>query len=208
MEHYLVVGNGEFNKHIIKKLRLNKIVVALDGAANQLSLMNIKPDIILGDLDSIHIQTLHSNIKTQIILKVNQDYTDLEKAIYYCDEQKAKSITLLGVIGGTRTDHTFMAFSCLKRYFNINRRLIIIHTDILEYACNQTVAIHGNIGQKISFFGFPKAIVSSSGLKWNLKNMKCTLGIVNSCYNEFVEKNAILKIKGSGIIIYSHNLFS
>lgn len=52
---YLIVANGPFlAASIIYEAAQGACIIALDGAANKLARLGIKPDVILGDFDSIH----------------------------------------------------------------------------------------------------------------------------------------------------------
>lgn len=200
---FLIVGNGEFDEHRIRQLGPGRTIIALDGAANKLYSAGIKPNIILGDLDSASAHTLKffQDNGTKIISRQNQDYTDLEKAIYYCDKLQAQSIILTCVLGGDRTDHTLMALSCIKRYHNPIRSLSIISHDVIEFIRNQELSYFGKAGQKFGVFGFPQAIVSSRGLKWELSNAQCTLGQENSCSNELTQDEVTITVKGDALVI-------
>lgn len=206
MTDFLIIGNGDCNLDKVKQLTINKVIIALDGAANNLFRINIKPNYILGDLDSISDDVLQSfyNMDVKIMQFIDQNYTDLEKAIQFCDKLDLKSITLTGVLGKERTDHTLAAFSVLKKYYDIARKLSILSNDIVEYISNKKIKHHGFRGQKLSIVGFPQATVTSSGLKWELDNTICALGYNNSFCNEFAKEVITLEITGEALVISSN----
>src|SRR5262245_59554980 len=111
-KNYLIIANGVFLvKEIIKEAIVDKTILALDGAADKLKKLGIKPDIILGDFDSIenaYDWGIHATFKDMldsnipylgangitIVPSKNQALTDLIKAIHYCDKHGARSITI------------------------------------------------------------------------------------------------------------------
>lgn len=115
----LIITNGDMNnldyyKDILKEY---EYIICVDGAIRYLVKMNVRPDIIIGDLDSISSEFL------QIIEEENipiakfpseKDETDTELAILLALEKNSSEITLLGGIG-SRVDHSFTNFTLLAR---------------------------------------------------------------------------------------------
>ena len=79
----------------------------LDGGANHAYSMNIVPDYIIGDLDSVNENIIeYYKVKKVKFEKFPQkDETDTELRIELSDKLKAKEIHLIGALGG-RIDHT------------------------------------------------------------------------------------------------------
>ena len=78
---------------------------------------NLKPTIIIGDLDSIDtkIKEKYSHIIIEIL---DQSQNDLRKALNWLNKKKCSNITILGATG-LREDHTIgnIFFSIISRYY-------------------------------------------------------------------------------------------
>ncbi|NQV48860.1 MAG: thiamine diphosphokinase [Candidatus Marinimicrobia bacterium] len=78
------------------------IVIAVDGGSQVFLENKLKPDLLIGDLDS-HTGLFDDSVT--IICADNQNFTDLEKALEYLFiNYSPRSLVLLGATGG-RTDH-------------------------------------------------------------------------------------------------------
>lgn len=211
MANFLIVANGQFlAKELIVEAARNKIIIALDGAAEKLRQMNIVPHVILGDFDSLSEEQMqYWGIKSLtdehepysgkegvlIVPAYDQTYSDLEKAIHYCDQQRASSITIVCATAG-RLDHHEHAMHILADYYRPDRSMWL-HTDqqTLRYARDEEVVIHGQPGDKCGINAKHTGRVSSQGLKY-----ECHHAEVSFC-NELSGKTATLTITGGALLI-------
>ena len=190
MNDYIIIANGNFLiRETIQEAIQKKIVIALDGASNKLLHLNIKPNIILGDFDSAFVgeksnwgikksfhdlsddeETYTGHHEVTIVPTKNQLYTDLVKAIHYCDLQPASSITIICATGG-RMDHHEGAMRALRSYYQKNRPMIL-HTDqqSIRFAKDEIIEIHGISGDKCGFIAYPHGKMSSQGLEFEADN--------------------------------------
>lgn len=221
MQDYIIIANGDFlEEKIIHAAIQGRTIIALDGAINKLSKLGIKPNIILGDFDSINtaeqaywgikktFADMHSEDRPYtgkhnvlIIPAKNQFYTDLTKAIHYCDTQKASSISIICALGG-RMDHHEGAVRCLRREYKNDRR-ILIHAEqqSLLFAKNETIILQGKINDKCGVLGFPKGMLSTTGLQYDVENYELEFGFSDSICNSLKQPVATLQITGEALII-------
>ena len=188
MQEFCIVANSPLlEKDLILKTIVGKKILALDGAACVLHKYLIKPDIILGDFDSIDLQTKdYYGIKpitetydeylgkhgVLIVHAFDQNHTDLEKAIQYCDKESAKSITIIGATGG-REDHHEALKIAFKEYYKPSRK-IIAHSDYgsMCYAENEIVRFNGKPGANCGFVLQGFGTVISEGLQYQCQGHK------------------------------------
>lgn len=200
----LIIANGPFDKKLVKDIiaQEHPIIVALDGAANNLIIADVMPDYILGDFDSIleNTQTYFRSKNVKFVSTPDQDYTDLEKGVIFCKERGVKQIAITCALGGERTDHSFANLSLLRRYHNTK---IQIRTpgEIIEFLKNETVEFEGAKGEKFGLFGFPKAVASSKGLMWELDNYQLELGYKESSCNVLQDRKIKISVKGEALMI-------
>jgi thiamine pyrophosphokinase len=221
MHHYLIIANGTFlAKAILLEASANKTIVALDGAITRLRAMEIKPDIIVGDFDSLSpddaeywgigetFQQLddnaiayHGHHGTLIVPTKDQNHTDLVKAIRYCDSQQAASITLICALGG-RVDHHENAMRVLRSEHKKERPLLI-HTEqhTLRYAKDEKITVEGRVGDTCGIMAFPKGKFTSHGLEYDVKDFELEFGFSESISNALRTSPATLEISGEALIM-------
>ena len=103
----LIVGDRPILEDV-SRLVEGQFVIAADGGANRLLSHGIKPDLVIGDMDSISSSSKRE-LEDVLLEDNNINSTDLEKAFNYAKEQNASQITIIGWAGG-RVDHTLAAF--------------------------------------------------------------------------------------------------
>ena len=161
----VILANGEFPSHKtpLGFLSLAGTVICADGSANLLRSLNLKPHIIIGDLDSISEKHSYEGL---IVDDSSQSNTDLEKAIEFTLRNSVKEITVLGAVGN-RDD---MSFANIQLLFNYFKKIDIkIITDYFSIECI--------IGKKI--------FKSFSGQRVSLatRNQNCTITTSNLKYS-------------------------
>ncbi len=98
-----VILNGQMptDETIINQITNSDYIIAVDGSANKLFDLEIIPDVIIGDLDSLQ------NIKNKDIELVetpDQNKTDFRKTLEWCIEKNILNISIFG-ISGESEDH-------------------------------------------------------------------------------------------------------
>ncbi len=228
--NFIIVANVPFtDPQIIVTLSSARKIIALDGAADKLLDAQIIPDIIMGDFDSINKSkwgikegfdqitdkspsyTIRKNNKTILVVPTkDQNFTDLEKAITFCDEHSSPEILILNAVGG-RMDHSLGNIRALRKFHN-PARLLRIRTDTqtLEMAKNdfshqtgKDFHIYGDKGDYCGIMAFPDAHISTSGLVYDVTNFHLEFGYNESICNSFKTTKAIVTIhKGEALLIY------
>lgn len=211
MQHFIIVANGQFLvREIIQEAMRGKIIIALDGAADRLLKLGMLPHIIVGDFDSINkntwgIREQHEpHIGThgvKIIPSQDQNFTDLTKAIRYCDIQGAASITLVCATG-QRLDHHESAVRALRAEYK-KERPMMLHTEqqSLRFAKNETVFLQGRVGDKCGIVAFPAGSFSSQGLEYDVDHFALNFGFTESTCNALREPKASVQIQGEALLI-------
>ena len=182
--------------------KLSHIRLCADGGANFTIKQGFHPDMILGDMDSIHQNKLALLKNTKIINKANQNKTDAEKAIEHLIRKGSKEVHFCGCFG-RRFDHTLYHLHLLKKFSdNFSKMIFWNETEKIYLAKNQ-VKISGEIGDRISFFSLDKkiSIIEAHGLLYNLTNMTLELGEMSSISNQFQNKEIQLKTNNEEILV-------
>ena len=183
----VIVSNGLFPSHNIPMQKIKKaaFILACDGAADALLNHGFKPNLIIGDMDSISKEN-KNKFKNIIIEKNNQSNNDLRKAIDYVKEKNIRNFSIVGATG-KREDHTIGNIFSLLKYNDIKIKL---YTDSGIFSCiHKSQNIESFKGQQISIFATDPTIkITSKHLKYNFnKNSISSIfyGTLNESLNDF-----------------------
>lgn len=113
----LIICNGEPpSRALARRLaRAADLVVAADGGANTARRYRIRPDIIIGDLDSVSGATRRYFSDSLVLQVTRQDNTDLEKALDFVASASVPEVVVIGATG-LRIDFTLGNLSVLWKY--------------------------------------------------------------------------------------------
>lgn len=213
----VVAINAEYSDfdNFKKYLDSDTLIVGCDGGANFLEKVGIKPDVIVGDMDSLKNvpDSVLNSIKQDpvkvsenginyIVYPKDKDKLDSELAIDYCLEQSVNEIICYGILGN-RLDHIIGNVFLLtkQKYKNVNLKFIDQNQEV--YLIESEVIIHGSIGDVISFIpidGFAK-VISSSGLKYDPSKYEMSTEKNIGISNELTKKEASIKIKKGRFLV-------
>jgi thiamine pyrophosphokinase len=202
MKKCVILANGKPpQKSVIKylqKIDYNYLVCA-DGGANSARKMNLIPDLIVGDLDSISPATKKFfSGKSELIQLKRQNDTDVEKCIKTVKKLGFTETVLCGVTGD-RLDHTFCNLGIVIKFFNDIKLKIVAENSVL-FPYKGSVELNTIRGETISIYGFDsKTKITSHGLKYKLNNIPLPFGEKESTSNVALSDKIKLDIKG-GII--------
>lgn len=144
-------------------------IICADGGTDKISRLNIIPDVIIGDLDSVSKKSLEVFKNVKIIPRRDQNSTDLEKSLAYAVKLKPDKILIFGAVGN-RIDHTLTNLNMLKKFSSFAKIEIITNKSKLLYI-NKPVELNEPVGTIISLIpqGFVKA-VTLTGFLYPLNN--------------------------------------
>lgn len=198
----VVITNGDI--YSIEKyeqiLRESDYIICADGAARYLREINLPPNMLVGDFDSITLEDMEWIKSKGVILnkfQMEKDKTDTELAIDYAFAQNPKGITLIGAIG-SRIDHSIGNILLLKKIVDRDISGRIIGENLEMYLIKDNLDIEGEYGDILSLIPLTNVVreVSLSGLRYSLYKKDLYLGSTIGISNEFKEKStAIVSIK-------------
>ena len=201
----LIIGNGAPpRKSDLKYLQKcgYQFLVAADGGANSLRKMNILPEIIIGDLDSVTQETLkYFSGKVKIKRLKRQSDTDVEKALKFLISKKFEEVILLGATGD-RLDHSLYNIGAMLKYSD-EIKIGILHGKTFGKVYEGEVKLNTVRGETISFFAFSSdTLITTKGLKYALNRELLPFGVRSSESNEAKARQIELKIEGGKIILF------
>ena len=179
------------------------LVIAADGGYAYLKSIDITPDIVIGDFDSLGY--VPCEVKT-IALPAEKDVTDTAAAI---ETGWSKGYRVFCIYGGTggRIDHTLANIQCVADIAIKGGRAYLIDKD-----CIITAVHNGEINFKAMSNGYISVFSHSSvsvgvnekGLKYALSDARLSNSYHLGVSNEFTGERSLISVKdGTLIIIYS-----
>lgn len=208
----LVIGGGKFIKEDIAKSIINEcdIIIAADGAGKYLYDLDVMPDMLVGDFDTLekNILDFYKRKKVNICeFSPIKDKSDLELSIDLAIENNPKEIIIIGALG-TRMDHSLsnimLLFHILDK--NINVKLIDNNNEIIPI--KDEIIIDSGKYEYVSLLPIFDDLegVELKGFEYESDNLyikkSSTLGISN----EIKKDKASIKIKsGKGLVILSND---
>lgn len=91
-------------------------VVAADGGANHLARIGVRPEVVVGDLDSIRAGVRAWIGEDRCVLRDDQEHTDLHKAFAYLVNELGSHRAIVLAAAGGRQDHALEALGVLARW--------------------------------------------------------------------------------------------
>jgi thiamine pyrophosphokinase len=174
------------------------LIVAADSGLALAEAAGIKPDWIVGDMDSLDSENQLSHYPKEKVIcyPVDKDYTDTEIALALLWEKTSKDAWIVGG-GGGRLDHVFGIRDLFERD-RYPRRWITANEDIYcveggdgENDCLRLVLKQGRLVSVFPLGNGPwKA--ESKGLKWDLGNAswgRGLFGLSNVAITDEIEIN-------------------
>ncbi len=197
----IIVLNGELSDDLEKyKKRLidnQNFIIACDGGYNNCKKLNIKPDLILGDFDSLQEFEFNNILK----FPKDKDKSDFELAIDYGFEKGFKDFEIWGAIG-KRLDHTLFNISLLLRIKKEGGNANIYHPPYIVFIIDKEYNFGVRNSGFVSFYPLTSEIkgLTIKGMKYELNEKDIYLGSTEKLSNEFIGKESFVNFK-EGIIL-------
>lgn len=202
----VIIGNGEITDYtyISGKLRKGDYIICADGGYRHSVPLGIKPDVLIGDMDSIGENDFDGDI---INLPIRKDFTASEVCVKYVLLKDFEEILMLGFTG-TRQDHTITNLLLLKQFAAAGKKAHITdeHNDI--YFTSQENVIYGQKGDLVSIIpvGGDLRGICTTGLDYPLDNETLFFGESRGVSNVMTSNKCVIKIEsGYGLIIKSRD---
>lgn len=204
-----VIITGFITGNLKKLIRIKKndFIICADKGYAYAKSAKIKPDILIGDFDSLNID-LPDDISI-VHYPSEKDDTDTMLCLKYALDRDFEEIVLIGGIGG-RIDHTIaniqaMAYTLDNWQGNDRYRKRISMIDDKNWIImlkNNAISLTGHEGQLLSIASFTNESkkVSTTGLHWNLREATLSntfpLGVSN-----FFEDTKVTISVGDGTLL-------
>lgn len=150
----IIFTNGEyknkfFYENYIKKTKPDYLICA-DGGANFAKELKLKPNIIIGDMDSITAETKEHYKAVQFETHPKKkDETDTELAMTHAIKIGADKVTVFGGLG-SRMDHSLANIYLLKRFIDVDIEAEMVNENNQIRLLGKTTELNFPIGTIVS----------------------------------------------------------
>ena len=210
----VIIAGGELvpTPRINRILKSGELIVCADGGARHLRSLNIRPNVLMGDFDSIHQDDLAFLIEKEVEIiefPARKDLTDTELCVEWAIDQNVNEVVLLGAIG-SRMDHTLANIFLLKkladkgifgRVINANNELLVIHDRIRDQ-----ITLNGKKGEILSILPLSRTVtgITLEGFEYPLSEARIEMGSSLGISNCFAREHVRIRIK-KGILLVSRS---
>lgn len=209
----IVIGAGDLTVGQVS-VGEEDLVIAVDGGINYCSVLEIEPDILLGDFDSVNeaqreaiLQMKEEVPERVVVLKPEKDDTDMLAALRLGLEEGYDYFLIYGGCGG-RVEHTIANIQCLLFLKNHGAVGYLMDGSGMMFVMkNEEVRLRENLEGYFSLFCLGKEAmgVTIRGMKYELTDYHMTNDFPIGVSNEFVGKEATVSVADGellGIVNY------
>lgn len=204
MNKCIIIAGGKFPRRITRSFFKDSYIICADSGYDFALEKKIKPDLILGDFDSISKagKDLLSNANSSEVevFPVKKDKSDTELAIDVAIRKKFEEIYILAGIG-TRLDHSFTNILSLKAFYNKNIKMMVIDDNNSIFYTEEDISLK-KTDRYISFIPIEKSIISLSGFEYNLDKEELSVGKSRQISNKIIGDKAYLKVHKGGVFVF------
>ncbi len=182
-------------------------ILCADGGTRHAVALELTPNIVLGDLDSISDEERRKMKESGVEViqySADKNETDLELAINHALTLNPDQILILAALGG-RMDQTLANIALLSNSSLVTQNLRI--TDGVEelFFCRDQAQIEGRAGDIVSLIPWQGEVtgVFTENLKWHLHHETLYPEKTRGISNEMTSDTATVSIT-SGLLLITH----
>jgi thiamine pyrophosphokinase len=189
--HALIFANGSLNLPPggLAGLPHPHLIIAADGGCRHCLALGLRPDLVVGDLDSLDAgdqRALETAGVELLRFPVRKDFTDLELALQVAQQRGVQEMTILGGLGG-RWDQSIANLLLLAapQFAGLRLHLLDGPTRLSLLRGGQSLALSGAPGDTLSLIPLSPAAsgITTTGLEYPLSGGALQLGSTTGVSN-------------------------
>jgi thiamine pyrophosphokinase len=204
----IVVAGGDAAADDAAHLADADLVIAADSGAAWLSQIGMRPDLLIGDMDSIDpalLDRLGSQGTAIERHPTDKDQSDAELAVERAVAAEASEVLVLGALGGERVDHELANLLLLADRRWEGSRLAIVRGDttVLALRGGQRMDLSGVEGDLVTLLavGAEATGVRTEGLRFPLGGATLQLGSSRGLSNQVEHSPASVSLERGTLLV-------
>jgi thiamine pyrophosphokinase len=204
----VVVASGQLEANDAGWLDDADLVIAADGGAGSLDRLERRPDLLIGDLDSIDpalVGRLAASGTPIDRRPADKEASDTELAVDAALAAGATEVVILGAMGGERLDHELanlllLADPALARH---GVRAVRGPTTVRGLHAGVRLELAGVVGDLVTLLpvGGAASGVTTDGLRWPLEAATLAMGRSRGLSNEIVSTPASVRVDAGALLV-------
>jgi thiamine pyrophosphokinase len=180
------------------------IVIAADGGAEVAIAHGVRPQVVMGDMDSLPHATLDTLKRQGVEIRqfpARKDETDLELALLEAVERGASDIVIVGALGG-RLDHTLGNIYLLTMPTLKRRHVRMLGDGVEVFVIWDEADVSGSPGDLVSLIPLTPEVsgIETDGLEYPLRGESLLMGPGRGISNALVGDTAHVSM-GQGLLL-------
>ena len=204
----VVVASGGLEAIDVAHLDDADLVIAADGGAESLDALGRRPDLLVGDFDSVSAalaERLEADGTSVERHPADKERSDTELALEAAVARGATEIVLLGAIGRDRLDHELANLLLLADPGMAGRDVRIASGSSTARVLRggERLALGGSVGDLVSLLpiGGDASGVTTEGLRWSLERALLRFGRSRGLSNELVAAAASVSLEHGTLLV-------
>lgn len=205
----LLIANGTVENTEFYQKRLQKekfeFVVCVDGGIANAKRLNIRPDYLIGDFDSVDEDTLERYRSEGVSIERHlpeKDETDTELALQFLLSKGADSIVMLGCTG-SRFDHTLANVYLLRELLKRQVEGVIVDPHNEIRMIDKRTVLTDKENQTISLLPVEERAegITLEGFQYPLKDETLYQGLSRGISNKITASRAVIDLKKGLLLV-------
>jgi thiamine pyrophosphokinase len=184
------------------------LVVAADGGALKARALGLRPDVVVGDSDSLPADAsdaLRADGVEVIVHPAEKDESDTELAVREALKRGARALLIVGAFGGPRLEHTIanLLLLCMPELSGCDARLADGASVVRLLEGGGKLAINGQRGDFVSLFPLASIAegVTTTGLAYALTDEPLTQGPARGLSNLMTGDLATVSARSGRLLV-------
>ncbi|MBW2557663.1 MAG: thiamine diphosphokinase [Deltaproteobacteria bacterium] len=181
------------------------VIICADGAAQRLKELDVVPDCIVGDMDSVDEKTLqYFEAKGSRIIRhsIDKDETDTQLALECAFEMDPEEIRIFGALGG-RIDHALANISLLVMCAKHGVETKIVDSDCELFIVTGSCVIDGREGDTVSLLPLSSDVkgITLEGFRYPLTDGTMEIGTPYGISNRLAGTRGTISVKSGYLLV-------
>jgi thiamine pyrophosphokinase len=203
MERAIIFANGRMDAppDFLKDPHKSDFVIAADGGTHHCVSLGIRPDVIIGDFDSLDPQLISSYQRASVELikyPAHKDETDLELALQLAIDRRFREIYILAALGD-RWDMSIANLLLLGKpmFSKLDLHIVDGPNDLFLIRGGENVEIKSKPGYPLSLIPLAGDVIgiTSHGLEYPLQDEILFFGSSRGVSNVFIGDHAQIHVR-------------